>query len=321
MLVPEGARTGEPAPAVTASRPCTATTRRYRWVWPQFDLTDPAPTGGARRTTHDVGGPCTSRPGTLSNTASPDQLHAQCHGGRRNPSIRLVDLLAERMASRQARGPKFGACGHQVIIGLDDNQPGEDTLETPASDLPPACLGRAKAHLRDGYEEHDDRSTIGGGPISGRRATLTTGVDQGGHDHRVDHHGRRRRYRSASACSKASRSSSMRSSTAMSSSLGRGRARCSASFGDHREVVGTLRVLGNRHASSVRRPDVRRSAIARVGPTGGSPSLGAAAPIEPPWCTVGRSRPSRGREPSPRAARDRVGGGRLFGTAQPNTSP
>ncbi|MDQ6725160.1 MAG: hypothetical protein M3066_03180, partial [Actinomycetota bacterium] len=89
-----------------------------------------------------------------------------------------MDLLAERLASGQAGGPKLGARKHQVVIGLDDHQLSEDTLQAATSDLAPSRLDGAKAHLRDGHEGHDDRATVDDGPISGRSAGITTGVDE-----------------------------------------------------------------------------------------------------------------------------------------------
>lgn len=85
-----------------------------------------------------------------------------------NPAIRFVDLLAQPMAGRQAPGPEFGALKHQVVVGLDDYEASEDTLQTSTSDLAPARLDGAKTHFGDGHERHDDGSTVDSGPIADR---------------------------------------------------------------------------------------------------------------------------------------------------------
>jgi len=45
------------------------------------------------------------------------QRHTEGHGGRCDPAIGLMDLLAKRMADCEAGGPELGGRQRQLIVG------------------------------------------------------------------------------------------------------------------------------------------------------------------------------------------------------------
>jgi hypothetical protein len=78
----------------------------------------------------------------------------------------------------KAAGPEFGACEHEVVVRLHDDESVKYTLETPTPDFTPARLDGTEAHLGDGHEGHEDGPTVDNGPISGGCARITSGVEK-----------------------------------------------------------------------------------------------------------------------------------------------
>lgn len=61
-------------------------------------------------------------PDAAVSTRWPAEVDAETDGGRCDPAISFVDLVAESVSGSFARGPYHGAVSHELAVGLDDHR-------------------------------------------------------------------------------------------------------------------------------------------------------------------------------------------------------
>ena len=168
-----------------------------------------------------------------------DEGQVQPDGGGRDPSVAIMDFVAERVADLLAPQPEFGAHRDRLVIRLDDGELGEPAFESPSSQLalPSAEGSVAEFHHCLERDENRLRADAVAIAVSERVGAV---VEQPADDHRV--HDRARRlgvgHASASASWNAVHSSSGTSLITSWSRGGSGRARLSASLGGYTRTLG-----------------------------------------------------------------------------------
>jgi hypothetical protein len=169
-----------------------------------------------------------------------DEWHAKSDGGRRDPPVTVVDLVAESVADPLAGGPQPRARGDHLIVGLDDGQLRYAALETPGAKLAPLGSHRAEPQLHHGVEREQDGRVADELPVLVSERVRPV-VEQPADDHGVhdDAQPRGVRHHSVSASRNAAHSSSGTSSITRSSRRGSGRALLSASSGGYTRNVGS----------------------------------------------------------------------------------
>jgi len=75
------------------------------------------------------------------------EFHLEPFRSCSDPPIRLVHLLTECQTGPLARHSEFGAQAHQLVVGLNDDDPGKITFNAPRPKLTPSGLQRAVAGL------------------------------------------------------------------------------------------------------------------------------------------------------------------------------
>ena len=160
-----------------------------------------------------------------------DEFEVEVDGGCRDPPVGFVQFLAERVPIGFAGCSEPGTSRHQRVVGLDDREVCDAAFERTSSKFTPVSFQSSVSKFGDRRERQDDATASDEPRVLGGGFWLPGGVEDRGHNHRVEHHRRLlvARQRSIRACSKASHSSSETPSIARSAGSGSGLARRSAS--------------------------------------------------------------------------------------------
>ena len=123
--------------------------------------------------------PVASAPGTrvedrqsadlVEHSVGRDEWDVEPKGGRRDPPIGLVDLLAERVSGALAAITELGTHAHESIVGLHHDEARQVSLESSPPKVAPALLQGPVPKLGHAGEREDDRSVPRSSPDTARR--------------------------------------------------------------------------------------------------------------------------------------------------------